>query len=280
MNRTVADPWQALIVDEPDGADHESRTDPFALLDDDTLEFAADVRRDPVGEVGAEVVLVVGAAGGLGATTLAAALALAIARDEGTVSLLDLDFETGATHAGWDVPRQRTTGDLVPVIAELRPEHLDLIAHRHQSGVDLVMAPGTAGASMPWQGPQVGVLVECAAQRGTVIVDSGRASGVHLDAVAAVASRAIVLAPATVAGIAGVIGIRARGWPASVTVALSPLRSAEMSARSFARGCGVSEVVSIPRSVREARDLLAGRWPGRGRSRLATTVATLAGRSA
>ncbi len=278
MSRVGPDPWQALIIDDPVDAVDATTVDPFAILDQETAELPGDVMgSDQLAE--GDVVLVVGVAGGLGTTTLAAGLALAAARDGVAVSLLDLDFECGATHACWNVPRQRTTGDLVPVLAELRPEHLDVIAHRHESGVDLLMSPATPGAATPWQAAQVVDLVRCAALRGMLVVDAGRAYGVHVDAVAELAGRVIVVTPATVSGMTGVTAARERMWGRPMSIALSPLRPAEMSARSFARGCGASIVTSIPRSTREAGELAAGRWPARGRRRLMNTVAALAGTS-
>ncbi len=80
-------------------------------------------------------VVVVGACGGCGASMIAGALALAWARDDARVWLMELDLERGDRGGAWDLPAERTLDDLAAVADELDSGHLNRAVHAHPSGV-------------------------------------------------------------------------------------------------------------------------------------------------
>jgi Flp pilus assembly CpaE family ATPase len=91
------------------------------------------------------VVAVYGARGGAGTTFIASHLA-AIAADRGSKAVL-VDLDTGFSDVtaalGIVQGRQvRTIADLVPVMDELSPDHLEDALYRHPRGFDVLLGPG------------------------------------------------------------------------------------------------------------------------------------------
>ena len=90
---------------------------------------------------------VFGPRGGTGATSVACHLAATLAAPDGgsspSVVLADLDLAFGdCTHAlGIDDPAARTLADLVPVLAELRPRHVEEVLREHPAGFRVLLAP-------------------------------------------------------------------------------------------------------------------------------------------
>lgn len=256
MTRTVeVDPWAALIVPDP--------------VDTAPVRVRA-------------LTVVLGASGGSGASTLAAGLALADAARGEQVVLAEFELERSDLAAAWGVPVRRTLDDLVPVQAELGTRHVDLVAHRHDSGVALLPGPGRPGADRDWSAPIVTALLACAGELGAVVVDAGSSLGAHIEAAAVDAARVFVVTPPTLAGArrvraaAGVLG----RWVHRERVLLVANRGVgrdHLSTRGFVRACGMPVAKDLPRADHEAGEIASGRWPHGRRSRLARAIDELAG---
>ena len=94
--------------------------------------------------------VVLGAAGGSGASLVAGALALHDARAGAPSWLVELDLDRGDRADAWDLAPDRTLADLAAVAEELDPGHLARAAHDHDSGVRLLLAPAAPGAAGEW----------------------------------------------------------------------------------------------------------------------------------
>ncbi|MBI3978431.1 MAG: AAA family ATPase [Chloroflexi bacterium] len=89
-----------------------------------------------------EIIVVFGAKGGVGKTTLATNLAVALARDaKQRVVLVDLDTHLGDVGLLLDLPPDRSIADVVPLIDKLDPELLRSFVSSHESGVHVLAAP-------------------------------------------------------------------------------------------------------------------------------------------
>jgi Flp pilus assembly CpaE family ATPase len=92
----------------------------------------------------ARVIAVYGARGGAGATFLATHLSAALADLNIRTALVDLDVAYSDVSAALGVPADsgaRTIADLVPVMDELSPEHLDDALFRHPRGFSALLGP-------------------------------------------------------------------------------------------------------------------------------------------
>ena len=144
------------------------------------------------------IVLVLGAAGGCGASTVACGLALASARAGRAPCLLELDLERGDLAGELGVASERGLADLVAVAGELAPEHVRQAAFPHASGMAVVFAPGRPGAGDDWDGPALARLTEVIARDRVCVVDAGPA--VPAPAVLAAATTVLLVAPRTIGG--------------------------------------------------------------------------------
>lgn len=89
-----------------------------------------------------QVVAVFGAKGGVGKTTLAVNVAVALAKLKNLrVALVDADFSFGDVGTHLNVAPSRTILDLATRIDDLDEEVLRKVLVRHESGVNLLMAP-------------------------------------------------------------------------------------------------------------------------------------------
>jgi pilus assembly protein CpaE len=98
----------------------------------------------------ARVIAVHGARGGAGATFVATHLAAALADLNLRTALVDLDIAFSDVTAALGIPADagvRTAQDLVPVMDELSPEHLDDAMFRHPRGFAVLLAPPEPGGS-------------------------------------------------------------------------------------------------------------------------------------
>ena len=268
MTRRMAvvanDPWDALIA--PDEV-------PWAMP-------------DPVVDLDPPVhplTVVMGAAGGVGATLLACGLALAWADEGRPVALAELDLERGDIAGAWGVPPERTIDDLTRVIDELLPTHVEMVCHPHESGVLLLLAPRRASAGTQWDEGATRLLLHSTRMLGEVIVDVGASLGPHVQEACRQAHRIVLVSSPTVA-----CARRSRSLLAALeTWAVDADRCVvvnrgigrdHLSARGFGRAVGHSIAGELPASGGEADDLEAGRWSARRRKGgLTAAVAALAG---
>ncbi len=139
------------------------------------LLSAAEASAAPVAQTGrrASVIAVYGPRGGVGATFVATHLAAAFARRPVETVLVDMDPVFGDVAAAIGVPAEdetvRTSADLLPLIDELSPVHLDEVLWSHPEGFRALLAPEpdaalTVGAS------DLRVAVDVAASMSDVVV--------------------------------------------------------------------------------------------------------------
>ena len=91
-----------------------------------------------------ELIAVYAGKGGIGRTTIATNLAVAIsveAKQKQRVAIVDLDMLLGDVAIMLDVTPERTIADLVPLIDKLDPELLRSFLHVHSSGIKVLCAP-------------------------------------------------------------------------------------------------------------------------------------------
>ncbi len=112
----------------------------------DRVEAAASAARAAEGgsEPAGSIVTVFSPKGGVGRTTIAVNLAVAAAKQGKRVALVDgsLQFGDIAVMLNLD-PRHRSLADLVPEVAAGVPESVETALVRHDSGVDVLLAPPT-----------------------------------------------------------------------------------------------------------------------------------------
>lgn len=106
-------------------------------------ERAARPRADDQGTKG-RVVAVYGPRGGAGVTFLATNLAAAMSMRDARAVLVDADSLFAEVTVALGVPANddvRTVRDLLPVVDELTPEHLDRVLYTHPRGFRVLLAP-------------------------------------------------------------------------------------------------------------------------------------------
>jgi pilus assembly protein CpaE len=105
----------------------------------------ASAARSSMEKARGRVMAVLGARGGAGTTFVATHLAAALADRGLRAVLVDLDGSFADVTVALGVPRgdgdPRTVADLLPVIEELSPEHLEDALFRHRRGFDVLLAP-------------------------------------------------------------------------------------------------------------------------------------------
>jgi pilus assembly protein CpaE len=140
---------------------------------------AATVRRAEPSSRRSPVVAVHGARGGVGATFVATHLAQAAARRGGSCILIDADplFGDVATALGAPQEDVHTFGDLLPLIGELAPEHLEETLWDHPAALRVLLPPEPEDA-LRVRGDDVRAVIGVAAALGCpVIVQAPRALG-------------------------------------------------------------------------------------------------------
>lgn len=92
---------------------------------------------------GGKILVTAGAKGGTGTTTLALHLALRAAahRPNDRIVFVDLDLQKPDASVLLDVPQNRNLTDLLGVIEELTPRHLDDVLFRHPGGLRVLFGP-------------------------------------------------------------------------------------------------------------------------------------------
>jgi pilus assembly protein CpaE len=215
--------------------------------------------------------VVAGAAGGCGASTLAGALALCWAAAGARPWLLELDLERGDLAGAWDLPLDRTIADLAPVAAELDEDHLRAAAFPHPTGVVLLPGPGRPGASTAWEPAGLARLVDAAAGAGQVVVDAGAGLGRAGMAAAGRAGGILLVCPPTLGGarrarrLLEALGATGAEGRAALVAGGAPGHR-ELGVRALRRALGANVAGELPWAPGEAAELAAGRWsPGRRR---------------
>jgi len=126
----------------------------------DRVEAAVTARSAESASRGGQIVTVFSPKGGVGRTTIAVNLAVAAAHEGRKVALVDGSLQFGDIGVMLNLdPRQRSLADLVPEIAAGVPESLDTVLVKHETGIDVLLAPPT---------PETAELVTPAYMRGVL----------------------------------------------------------------------------------------------------------------
>jgi pilus assembly protein CpaE len=226
-------------------------------------------------------VVVLGAAGGCGATTLAGALALAWARAGLPSRLIELDLERGDLAGAWGLPADRSLADLLPVLAELEDEHVERAAYPHASGCSVLLAPGVPGAAGRWDEVATSLLLAVASAGVACAIDGGAGLSRPSAAAAALGGSVLIACPPTLAGARRARRLAqaaaAAGCAETPRLVVTLARGEpELGARALAGAAGLAVAAVLPRSDREAARLSAGDWPQGRRTPLARALAELA----
>lgn len=98
---------------------------------------------DALGDLGGTMVVVAGAKGGVGTTTLAVHLALAAqeASPRRSVCLVDFDLQGGDVRSLLDLTHRRSVGDLIDVADDINARQLDDSLYLHPSGMRILLPP-------------------------------------------------------------------------------------------------------------------------------------------
>lgn len=215
-------------------------------------------------------VVVMGAAGGCGTTTLACALALRMAPSGSAPLLVDAGMHGAGPAALWGLDPARALDDLLPLGEGVTAGHVDQVVHHHSCGVDVIAgSAGPASAAM-WHGPRAQAVAGHVAARGGWVADAGLGDAPLARVLARQATRLVLVVPSTVQGAARA----ARALPAleqpAVVVASALPGGDPLAARAMRAAMRGRAVVPLDRDDRGARDVSEGRLP-RGR-RMARTV--------
>jgi pilus assembly protein CpaE len=140
---------------------------------------AATIRRIEPTSGRSPVVAVHGGRGGVGATFVATHLAQAVARRGGLCILADTDLLFGDVATALGAPQEdvHTFGDLLPLIGELAPKHLEETLWDHPEGIRVLLPPEPDEA-LRVRGDDVRAVIDVAAALGyPVVVQAPRALG-------------------------------------------------------------------------------------------------------
>lgn len=95
------------------------------------------------------VIGILSAKGGVGASLVATNLGCALA-GYGQTLLLDLNPGSGADDLLLDLSPQRSWADLLPVVKEISPKHLQLVIAQHASGLNFMRSPDVWSNDIDW----------------------------------------------------------------------------------------------------------------------------------
>jgi len=224
-----------------------------------------------VGEKRAVVVAVHGARGGVGSTFVATHLAQALARRDLDCVLVDADPTYGDVSAAIGVPDDvHTVADLLPLVAELTPGHLDDALWSHPAGFRALVAPAAEQAVLVSGEDLVAVARVAATASDAVVISLPRELGERAIAVLRSADRLLEVLSLDVlsfrAATRAIDVVTPLGLPARVGFVVNRSGRSEITPGDVERVFGTEPLVVVPadRSVPRTQD--RGRLvPPRGR---------------
>lgn len=219
-------------------------------------------------------IVIIGATGGCGATTLACAVALARSAAAEPVLVVDLDAHGGGPSALWGIPATRALDDLHDLGDGLGPDHLGHLVHRHPTGIDVMAGARTPAALIHWSAAPADSFAAHVTTRSSWVADSGRGDTALAAALAARADLVVIVAPRTVHGAGRAAGLMDEGpWRRAACVASHLPAGERISERTLSRALGLDVIASVPCDDRAAARVAAAQ-PARGRG-LARAVAAI-----
>lgn len=150
------------------------------------------------------VIAVYSAQGGSGCTTLATNLAWGLMKKNVKVLLIDADLQFGDVGVFLKLQSQSTLLDLVAKIEDLDPDFFDSVVATHESGLKVLLGPLRPEFAEEVEAvPQAvsRIIEKIANSYDFVVVDTSRRLDEHLLSLTDVATRVILVATPTLAGI-------------------------------------------------------------------------------
>ncbi|MDR1266527.1 MAG: pilus assembly protein CpaE [Propionibacteriaceae bacterium] len=190
-----------------------------------------------------QIIALAGGSGGIGASTLAAGLALA-ARRRGPSALVDLDARGGGldlvlgaeSAPGWRWDTLRSASGQVADFASQLPA---------VDGVMVVSASRSDRRDPP--GEAVGAVIDGLARAGgTVVVDLGRSGGAHRDEAVRAASRLVVLAGQSVRSVAATAALLTELSDRRTDLVVRTDRGGAIAAPAVAEALGMTLLGAVP----------------------------------
>jgi pilus assembly protein CpaE len=161
--------------------------------------------------LGGQLVVVAGAKGGVGTTTVALHLGMAAARmaPGRPVCLVDFDLQKGDFRALLDTPHRRSVVDLVVVSNEISVRHLQETLYTHKDGFRLLLAPeqGEKAEDVD-SGVARNVLSAVKARHALTVVDIGAVATEATAIAAELGSQVLVVTTPDVLALRGVRRMR------------------------------------------------------------------------
>ncbi len=221
-------------------------------------------------------IVVIGATGGCGATTIACAIALLQASGGTTPLLVDADLHGGGPVSLWGVEATRRLDDLLRLGGDIGARHLEHLVHRHACGVDVMAGCASAASAAVGDEHAASALAAHAAARECWVADAGRGDTPLGAALVGRADRVVLVTPRSLHGVLRASGVLEclGGRPATPVASALPAGN-RLTARALARALACREVVVLGHDPRGAADVAAAHAPrGRGLARaLAPLVA-------
>ncbi len=211
------------------------------------------------------VVAVFGACGGAGVTFLATHLAAAFADRGLRAVLVDMDpAYSGLSAALWIGADEepRTIADLLPVVEELSPDHVDQALFRHARGFGVLLASGpgeTAGPTVP-PGLYSASVALLAGDHDAVVLHVGRSLEPVARSAIGLADRVLLVTGLDLLSLYGarraLAGSRATASPERFVVVVNRCRRSELTATDAERILGVrpASVLRCDPAVGRAQD--------------------------
>lgn len=215
-------------------------------------------------------IVVIGAAGGCGTTTLACALALRMAQSGDAPLLVDAGMHGAGPAALWGLQPARALDDLLPLGDAVTSAHVDQVVHHHGCGVDVIAGSAGPASAASWDGAHADSVAAHVAARASWVADAGLGDSALAAVLARRAGRVVMVVPATVHGVARARRAGIADGPPVVVVASALPGGDPLAARAMRAALGGHAAVALDRDDRAARDVAEGR-PPRGR-RMARAV--------
>jgi pilus assembly protein CpaE len=163
------------------------------------------------GALGGPLIVVAGSKGGVGTTTVALHLGLAVTRlaPGRPVCLVDFDLQKGDFRALLDTPYRRSVADLVDVANEISVRHLQETLFTHKEGFRLLLAPDDGERSEDVDAVVArNVLSAVKARHALTVVDIGAVATEATAIAAEMASQVLIVTTPDVLALRGVRRMR------------------------------------------------------------------------